>query len=672
MFGFAMLGLAFARLYEVIMVVRHYGLRACAAMLLAAFVLGAGLGCAKKSLAEKAAESTEFKISGTVTYTRVPMHYDANGVPTGLETDPALFTTVPARGLKVRIFQVRKETLPDYTVKDVWTLVSQATTSSTGLYTANLGVLKNYLTFVEVEGQMTQPTTPASLVTLGADPDGVYSTKQIIDRPVYVIRKSIDGSSSTTNATPAAVGTTDVVVNFAIGLNDPWMVVLPTWWVPYESTFPFPETVAAGSRIPAILDSFYEFNNNIGNAVPSSAVAELALHYRPGLSTRRGTFVEWRPTLLPKSYDGSTYRYMGSVCGGGTIDGVPQPDDAFDQATLYALMGRNAILGQGKTNILPTGVPATSLAPDLALVEGFGDAIAATLLERPYLPSGAGSNRYATVRDIRDLSKLTASQIGPFSAPAITALTWELALINGGITSPGTVSTWPNMTALNFTRMYSGLYPTMTSGTATIATDTTSLYTQLARLQESRTAADNSDLKTFFGDAVLTPLCAKFNIPWTTAADAILPKYTVNWGADPDSLATPLPSFTLSMSSAAKIKRYFLDAGNVEQAADYYPNNSRGEVLYAMSAWSLDRTYSFRVTTVPALPAGASIEVVIDGDIANAYLFPSGAATVYPLAIKGNPADLTTPNWHRFRIRMLSPTTLVSDTQVTIHLDKVN
>jgi len=126
------------------------------------------------------------------------------------------------------------------------------------------------------------------------------------------------------------------------------------------------------------------------------------------------------------------------------------------------------------------------------------------------------------------------------------------------------------------------------------------------------------------------------------------------------------------MSAAAKVKRYFLDTNNVEQAADYYPNNSRGEVLYAMSAWSLDRAYDFRVTTVPALPAGASIEVVIDGDIANPYLFPSGTSTVYPLAVKGNPTDLTTPNWHRFRIRLLSPTTLVSDTQVTIHLDKVN
>ncbi|BDU71004.1 hypothetical protein [Mesoterricola silvestris] len=654
------------------MVVRHFGLRACAAMLLAAVMLGAGLGCARKSLAEKAAESPEYKISGTVTYTRVPLHYDANGVPTGLETDPSLFTSLPARGLKIRIFQARPQTLDDFTVKDVWTLVAQATTGSTGEYAASLGVKKNYLTFVEVEGMMTQPSTPASTVTLMADPEGVYSTRQIMDRPVYVMRKSLDGSTSATNATQSAVGTADTVVNFSIGLNDPWMVVLPTWYSPYQTSFPYPETVAAGSRIPAILDSFYEFNNNIGNAVPSATATDLAMHYRPGLSTRRGTFVEWRPNVLPKSFDGSTFRYMGSICAGGTLDGVAQPDDAFDTGTLYALMGRNAIFGQGKTNIVPTGVPATSLAPDLALVEGFGDAMAVTLLEHPYLPAGSGTNRYATVRDIRDLSALSPSQIGPFSAPAITALTWELALINGGITSPGTPATWANMTALNFTRMYSGLNPTMTSGTATISTDITSLYTQLARLQESKGTADNSDLKNYFQDSVLTPLCARFNIPWTTAADAILPKYTVNWGADPDSLATPLPSFTLSMGAAAKVKRYSLDAANVEQVTEIYPNNSKGEVLYAMAAWSLDRTYTFRVTTVPALPAGASIEVVLDGDINNPYLFPSGADTVYPLAMKGNPSDLTTPNWRRFRIRLLSPATLVSDTQVTVHLDKVN
>lgn len=672
MFGFAMLGLAFGRLYEVIMVVRHYGLRACAAMLLGAFVLAAGLGCTKKSLAEKAAEAVDFKITGKVTYTRVPMRYDANGVPLGLETDPAKFTSVPARGLRIRVFQVRRETMPDFTVQDVWNLVAQSTTSSSGEYIANIGVLKKYLTFVEVEGQMTQPTTPAAVVTLSSDPDGIYSTRQVIDRTVYVIRKSIDGTSSTTNATPAAVGTADVVVNFDIGLNDPWMVVLPKWWMPYQSSFPYPETVAAGSRIPAILDSFYEFNNNIGNAVPiGTGVSELTMHYRPGLSTRRGTFVEYRPSLLPRSYDGATYRYMGSICGGGTIDGVPQPDDAFDPATLYALMARNTILSQGKTNVLPTGVPATSLAPDLALVEGFGDAIAATLLERPFLPAGTGADRYAAVRDIRDLSQLTPAQIGPFSAPAITALTWELALINGSIASPGTVTTWPNMTAQNLTRFYSGLAPTMTSGSATISTDVNSIYTQLARLQEDKTSADTSDLKTFFGDGVLTPLCAKFNIPWTTAAEAIKPKYTTVWGSDPDSLATPLPSFTLSMAAASKIKRYYLDADNVEQVAEYYPNNSHGEVFYAMSSWGLDRTYTFRATTVPALPAGASIEVVIDGDIANPYLFPAGTDTSFPLTIKGNPGDLSTPNWHRFRVRLLSPSTLVSDTQVTIHLDKV-
>lgn len=672
MFGFAMLGLAFARLYEVIMVVRNFGLRACAAMLLAAVVVATGLGCAKKSLAEKAAESSDFKITGTVTYTKVPIHYDANGVPTGLETDATKFTTEKARSLKVRVFQLRPQTLLDYTTRDAWTLVGQATTDSDGLYSIT-GVSKTYKTFVEVVGAMTQ-SSPSSSIVLIADPDGVYSTKQIVDRPIYVTRKSLDGSTSETNATISAVGTADAVVDFNVGLTDKWMVVHPTWWTPYvdPATLTYPETVAAGSRITAILDSFYEFNDNFGNAVPTKSTVELDLHYRPGVSARRGTFVEWRPSLLPKSYDGTYYHYMGSISAGGTIDGVLQPDDAFDTGILYALMGRNAIISQGNTSIIPTGYPATSLAPDLALVEGFGDAYAVTLLEHPYLPAGTGSNRYSTVRDIRDLGALTPSQIGPFSAPTITALTWELALINGKITSPGTVANWPDMTASYLNRLYSGNPPTMTSGTNTVATDCVSLYTQLARLQEDKSGSETSDLKTFFQDGTLTPLCAKFNVPWTTAANAILPKYTLNWGSDLDSLVTPLPSFTLSMSGAVKIKRYFLDDANVEQVADYYPNNSRGEVLYAMSASSLDRTYNLKVTTVPALPAGASIEVVIDGDINNPYLFPSGTPNVVSLTLTGNSGDLTSPTWHRYRIRLLSPSILVSDTQVTIHLEKTN
>jgi hypothetical protein len=41
------------------------------------------------------------------------------------------------------------------------------------------------------------------------------------------------------------------------------------------------------------------------------------------------------------------------------------------------------------------------------------------------------------------------------------------------------------------------------------------------------------------------------------------------------------------------------------------------------------------------------------------------------LNLRGNPADLTTPVWHRFRVRLLSPGTLVADTQITVHLDKV-
>ncbi len=664
-----MLGLAFVRLFEVIMVVRPSGLRACAAMLISAVVLCAGLGCHKSS-SSSTSTSTTLTVTGKVTFTRIPIHRDAAGVPTGLETDSSTFvTTYISRGLALRFFQLRPQVNPDYTTTYVWTQVAAATTDTDGKYTAT--VPKDYETFAEISAQITEPVSPSSTVNIVSDPQGVYSQKLITDRTTYVIRKALDGTVSTTDAVHSSMATADTTLDWAVGLNDPWLVVPPKWWSPAKSTFTYPETVAAGSRILGILDSCYEFATTFGNVVPASSAATLDLHYRPGLTTRRGTFIEFNAQAFPKAFDGLSFHYLGSVSAGGTVDGVAQGDDAFDTGVLYPLLGRATIYGQRKTNIIPTGYPATSLAPDLALIEGFGDVMAAALQKHPYLPAGPSGNRYGTLRDIRDLSALPASQIGPFSAPAISALTWELILHAQGLPTPGTKTDWDKIAALDMYRLYVGLNPTTTVGTATVVVDTVSIYTQLARLQESKASTDALDLKTLFTDAYLVPICARFNIPWTTAADAILPKYTTNWGIDPNTLFSPLPTATFTMSGATKIKRYYLDDNGLEQSVDYYPNNSHGEVAYTLFAMSLDATYNLKAKTVPDLPAGAAIELVLDGNLLEPKLFTPGGATSFPLTLKGS-ADLTTPTYHSFRIRMLSPTTLVSDTQVTVQLEKTN
>ena len=336
------------------------------------------------------------------------------------------------------------------------------------------------------------------------------------------------------------------------------------------------------------------------------------------------------------------------------------------------------IYGQRKANMIPTGQPTANLVPDLALIDGLGDAMAATLLGSPYLagsptlvPGTATKSRYFPPRDISALG--TPAPNGVFSAPTIAALTWQLALTNTGITAPGTSADWVNIIPINLLKYYTLLTPFLTTGNESVPSDCPNLYVQLARLQEAQASGDNSNLAAYFPDNVLYTLCAPFNVPWTTALDADNPRYTSNWGVDPNTLMSPLPGLTLSMAQAQQINGYYVDGQGSEQVTTYYPNNSRPEVVYTLFALSRDTTYHLKLTAVPSLPAGASLEVVVDGLLAEAYLFPGGTPPqAFTLTLKGDPADLTTPAYHTFRIRLLSPSILLPDTQVTVQLEKAN
>ena len=634
-------------------------------------LLAAGLACHKSKPGPL--DTQTLTLSGTVTYTRVPLHYDANGVPTGLETDTTKFTSLPARGVRLRVFQLRPQTNPDFTIVDVWAMVALGLTDINGNYTISSGILKDYPTFIELASLAVQPGTNNSSTIIMADPQGVYSTARVIDRPLYVMRKAADGTTSTSDATHSSIPEGDQTVNFTVGVNDPWMVVGQDWWNPAQSSFAYPETVAAGSRISTMLDTIYSFAYIYGNALPFSSGSEFDLHYRPGVSTRRGDFVEYNPLVFPLSYDGSIYHYFGSINGGGTVDGVATSDDGFDTGALAPLLARNNLTAQHKCNFIPTGVPTTSLAPDLTLVEGLAYGMAAVIAQSPYLAGPNPANRYDPPLDIRDLSALTPAQIGPFSAPAVAALTWDLALIDQSIPAPGTLAQWQTLVPNNLIRFFSLLSPTTTQGSnLAVITDCVSIYTQLARLQEAEGIGETSNLANYFPDSVLTPLAAKYNIPWTTAANAILPRYTANWGTDPNSLVNPLPATTFSMAKAVQITRYYLDSNNLEQTMLYYPNNSKGEAVYASFASSLDHTYNLSVNTVPVLPPGAALELVVDGNLQQPYLFSNGSSAPVSLVLAGNPSDLTTPIWHSIRIRVLSPSTVIPDTQVSVQLAIVN
>jgi hypothetical protein len=673
-------GFAFAQVFEVIMDVRPLGLRRCAALALTVVVAIAGLACHKSKHSTTSLPYPTIDLTGTVTFTRAPLVFNSDGVPTGVTADPSLFTTTnPARGIVMRVFQKRVLPNSDYTTSEVWTQSGTVLTGSDGTYSITGSIEQGFPTFLEIVSTMTQPVSPASVINIIADPKGVYSSTLISDRSIYVLRRGLDGSviDPTLQNVPVS-STSNVTLNILVGMTDAWQVVPQRWWVPAQPAKDLPvysDVVNAGSRILAPLDTAYTFTSFFGNCVPTSSVGILDLHYRPGLSAKRGTFVEFNSQIFPKSYDGSNFHYFGSISGGGVVDGVQRPDDAFDTGILNPILARNNLYGQRRINIVPSGFPAGSLAPDLALAEGLADVMAAALQNSPFLPGADPANHYSTPRDIRVFANAPNPKDNVFSAPAISALTWDLALINAKVTSPGNYTTWKTVQPINLLRFYTlrSLVDYDSSGNATtVIADCPSLRGQLARLQEAQTSSDASDLASFFPDSVLIPLCARFGFTWTTAADAILPHYTTNYGADPNTLASPFPGIPFTMSAAQTIPQYSLSAAGVEQVTNVYPNNSKGEVSYARFSLGMDAAYTLKVSSVPPLPEGAYIELLLDGDVQNVYRFSSTLTSIPNVTLKGNPSNLTAPTWHTVRVRMLSPTTLVSDTQVTLKMERTN
>ncbi len=236
-------------------------------------------GCKASSSASGTPEGT-LTVSGKVTYTRIPLAFDANGVPRGLETDPAKFTSLPARGVQVRFYKSMQETAPDGSKVTVWTTAAgDAVTGTDGTYSAI--VPKDTPVFVELVSR-------GGGIRLIADPTGVNSTLTAAERPLYLIRKGLDGTSPEGNSTPATQASANVTVDFAVGLQDKWWIGLPSSILIHSVTR---ETQGTGSRVLAILDSVNTWVTTYGRAVPEDGYS-LDLHYRPGVSEARGSFVD--------------------------------------------------------------------------------------------------------------------------------------------------------------------------------------------------------------------------------------------------------------------------------------------------------------------------------------------------------------------------------------------
>ena len=221
-------------------------------MLLTVGLLGLGMGCKGKS------HDAGTNISGTVSYTRIPLHVGADGVPTGLETDPSLFVTLPARGVQIRIFQAIGQVDPYGNPYTAWLQSGTATTDINGTYSLS-GFATGYLTCVELDS-VAPGNNPIRIV---ADPAGIGSSVPEPSRVIYTQRLGADGVTTATGATPpGTVLGGDSIVNFNVGLNDAWQVMRYNWNSPTTGPYPTPATSTAGSAVLAILDSIYTFTYN--------------------------------------------------------------------------------------------------------------------------------------------------------------------------------------------------------------------------------------------------------------------------------------------------------------------------------------------------------------------------------------------------------------------------
>jgi hypothetical protein len=659
-------------------------LRPCAALIVMAGLLGLGLGCKGRSSGPNGTVS----LSGYVNFTRLPVTYDANGSPTGLSQTGVAY---PARGVMVRAFQLAFDVAQNGKHYQNWRLVSTTYTDGNGYY-AFSNVYGGYATFVEVDSVFQQDVGHQSAVQLIADSAGIGSLKTEPNRPIWAYRvdvantpvpNPVAGDITSTNVAVAVI-TGDTTLNINLGATaEVWAATLLDWSVPGITNDPSNpqakpiETQALGSRPLAILDNAYIFSYWYGDPTPSQVKGGvLDLHYYPGASgSPSRSYVIYDTTRTPLSFDGTKSHYFGVLAGG------PSVDDAWDPGVIYPMLARNYLYGQATTGLYPTGLSSiANLSPDLAVVDGLGDAMAAILLQTPFLTdTSVGTPLFP--RDIRNLP----ANPGIASPATLSALAWQLNLVANSVAAAGssyqgTYAEWQQHLTNPWVmaRFFTLIYPNATiyngyNGTYVIRTDICSIYAQVARLLEAKQASEPVDLGRIFNDGNLFTQLNPYGITWPFA-----PQFwtflAVNWGSNPDSLQVPLPAFPtpLTMADAVTIPTAQMPTQQNQNppVLNLYPNSSQGEVAYAKFSLTFDRNFNLSVTTDVAPLASTLIEVVMDGDIQDPYLFGAGQKASYNLTLTGNSKDVTNPTWHFVRVRLLSPNVQEpSNIQPTVHLE---
>ncbi len=570
-------------------------------------------------------------ISGKVTYVRIPLLSGADGVPTGLETNSSNFKVLPLRGALVRIYQAKDETNPDGTKTRVWTLPAPPVyTDSTGAY--SFSVPQGSDAFVEVISFFQNSNQQFRLI---ADPNGINSSLPQSERVTYSARKGTDGSAPAGNPIPGAPVTANATLNFDIGLND------KLWIAPsngIQPTAAVVESSGTGSRPFAIGDSFYGFGSIYLDGSSLSSI--LDLHYRPGISEPRGSFVEFDRSKFPLSFDGGGGHYFGS------LRGAASNDDAWDEGTILPLLGRYFLYLQGQTTLSPPSASLLDLSPDIAIIEGLAPVMAANALKSPFLADTSSGT--IQIQDVRSLVGVPTAKQTVYSAPNIQALGWELVLKGNGLDSPGTAATWATINPLAMARLFHLITPSD-------LTDISSIYQQLGRLKETKSSSDPVDLSTIFTDTVITALAAPFQITWPRPTTPPLNTFITDWGSDPNSAT--LAAVPLSMANAVKVQGSF-------------SNLSEGEVVFARFALTKDTPYNLKVIgSNGPLPAGSIIEIrLLYAGVT--YTF-NGSSTADSIRVV-LPGNVTTPVVNPVRIRLLSPNTTIPDFTATVQMSAAN
>ena len=624
-------------------------------------LLGLALACGgkKKSIATV---TNKVVVSGTVTYTRVPLAKDVNGVPTGLvdATVPANLQSLPARNTLVRIYQQIEQIQLDGTKTLLWVMDQETFTNALGNYA--MEVTKDRPTMVELLSTFTAGTVFRMNVV--AEPAGIQSPTSALDRLRYALRKGADGSAPAGVNTPVSMLSAASTVNFTVGLKDAWWLVDPSFNQASREAPLVTQAVletdqpgrltgeGTGSRVLGIGDTLASHLAVYPTGAPST---DLDLHYWPGRSEPRGTYIEYDPLAFPQAYDSSKNQYhlFGSIQGGVTND------DAWDEGVLLPLFARNALYSNNLRRtfsvplnpLYPVAQPLKSLSPDMARIEGLSDAMAAAILKSPYRADTQGTTLAAPVKDIRDLSGLAPADLSPYSAPAIRALAWEIILKANSLTSPGVATDWATINPLATPRLFAA--PTTPTNGATDATardrEPLNIYSQVKRLQEAKSLTESVDLAPLFTDATLTPLLAPFGLTWprpTTGPESV---YMLDWGTDPNSATTALPPVAFSMAGAVQVN-------------GVYPNLSRGEVAYAGLLLNADKRYVLSTVISPALGAGAQLDLdfLLLG---RTFSFTGAGGSSGPVVI---PMSGTAPYFHPVRLRLRSASTLQPDVMVTV------